>query len=185
MNNYTFVRECCRCFNLLPEHINVSLVWVLGHSSIPENCRHTPFGNLLNRFGYATYLTQVGHCTEILSGVYLSWVNEKLLSTAKLTWPLMNGRRTNQLLGYGCNSSWFNEEFCSTAKPTWPLMDGRRTNHSVMVVTSSQSLWEGSNSHLTTIAPPGSMRNSAPPLNSFGPWWMEGAPISCSVLVVT
>lgn len=31
----------------------------------------------------------------------LSWVNEESCSTARLTWPLMDRRRTNQLLGLG------------------------------------------------------------------------------------
>ena len=58
----------------------------------------------LQSLGNATYLVQTGHRAEILPRrqAILDF-NEESGFTAKLTWPLMDGRLTNRLLGLGRN----------------------------------------------------------------------------------
>ena len=99
MNNCRIVRECHRCLDFRSGRFtSVSLVWAHGHYNIPENCR----ADEIAKAGALLLESSNPDCTTCPGrNANLSWVNVKSCSTAKLTWPSINRRRTNQLPGLG------------------------------------------------------------------------------------
>ena len=107
MNNFRSVRKYRRGLDLLSRRItSVSLVWGSGHYNIPGNSRadklasagvFLPESSSIELDVPLAFIKLDGK--EILSGCKHSWLNEESCSTAKLTWPLMNRRRTVQLFG--------------------------------------------------------------------------------------
>ena len=82
VNNSRVVRECRRCLHLLSERFGVTLV--------PEHS---------SRLGDITVKLTIAR--NFFRDANLSWVNEETCSTARLTWPSMDRRSTNQLRRVG------------------------------------------------------------------------------------
>ena len=97
-NNSRIVRECCRGTNLLPRKFTVTLIWVPGHCDIPGNCRAHFFRKPLQSTSFKLTIAR-----KFFRDANLSWISEEFCSNAGLTWPLMDRRRTKQLLGLGRN----------------------------------------------------------------------------------
>ena len=94
------VTDCRRCLDLLSGRLtSVSLVWVPGHGDIPGNCRADELARavaLLPEF--SSFELNIER--KFVWDANLFWVNEDSYSIARFTWPLMDKRRTNKLLGF-------------------------------------------------------------------------------------
>lgn len=95
--------RCHRHLNELTELYNVRIIWVLGHSDIPDNCRT----NELARRGSTIRLsTEIAHCTcpfknlwsAILDFVNSRWEASNTVKTAYKIWPRLNRRQIVDLL---------------------------------------------------------------------------------------
>ena len=109
VNNSRVVRECRRCLDLLSSRFNsVSLVWIPGHCRISGNCRADELawaGALLPKsssieLGIPLALAKMVIARKFFRDANIFWINEESYSTAGLTWPLKDRRRTSQLLGF-------------------------------------------------------------------------------------
>ena len=111
MNYSRIVRECPRCLDLLSGcSTSFSLVYFPRYSNIQGNCRTHELARadalLMTSSSIDLDMPLASIKLNIVGKFFrdakLSWINEESCSTARLTWPLMNGRPTNQLLGFGC-----------------------------------------------------------------------------------
>ena len=110
VNNSRIVRECRRCLDLLfGRFSSVSLVLAPGHNNIPGNCRADELARATellqkassNELGIALVSVKLDIERKFFCNANRSWVNKESCSTERLTWPLMDRRHTNQLLGLG------------------------------------------------------------------------------------
>ena len=98
-------RECRRYLNLLSGRFNISLI--PGHCNVLGNCRTDDLardGALLPQSSLIELHMPLPSFKLAFPGRFfrdfnLYWVNVESCSVARLTWPLMDRRRTNQLLG--------------------------------------------------------------------------------------
>ena len=86
---------------------SASLVWVPGHCDIPGNCKADELARTLLpesssiELGMPLSSVKLAIARKYFRDANLSWVNEESFTTARLTWPLMDRRNTNQLLRLG------------------------------------------------------------------------------------
>ena len=89
--------------------IQYQLIWIPDYYDIPGNCRANELaraGVLLTEsssIDLGMPFTSFKLARKFSRDVNLSLFNEESCSTSRLAWPSMDGRRTNQLLGFGRN----------------------------------------------------------------------------------